>query len=112
MRDPADELLRAEDHVGDGIVLTLNAIEDSAHHKRRRVDSRGDDRTKGSISVEAFGPCPLGEGHVAIENVGGRDIVDAGLPKDDGVRLIRRHASAGLADNNTELSLKGSFATI
>src|ERR1700687_6277364 len=42
MRDIADELLGAEDHIRNWIVLTLDTVENGSYYKFRRVDRRGD----------------------------------------------------------------------
>jgi hypothetical protein len=49
MRDIADELLGADDHIRNGIVLTFKAVENGSHHKFRGVDRQGDDRPPGWV---------------------------------------------------------------
>src|ERR1700722_8529183 len=59
MRDLADELLGAEDHVRNWIVLTLDPVENGSHHKLRGVDRRSDDGPERAEVVISFGARPL-----------------------------------------------------
>jgi hypothetical protein len=42
----------------------------------------------------------LGKGRVAVENIVGGDVVDAGITEDEVVGFIRRDVGAGLADDD------------
>src|SRR5437764_14932798 len=81
MRDTADYLLGAEDHVGNRIVLTLDAVENGSYHELFGVDRRGNDRPERAEIVIPFGASPLGKRGILADDVRCRDVVDAGVAK-------------------------------
>ena len=85
---PADELLRAEDHVRDRIVLALGAVQYGSHRKLCRVDPGDDCRTEWTEIIKALGARPLSKRGVLADNVAGRDVVDAGIAMNKAVGLI------------------------
>jgi len=86
--DIADQLPRAEDHIRDWIVLTLDAVKNGSHRKFRGVDRRGDDGPKRAEAVIPLGASPLGEGGIFADNVRCRDVVDAGVAKNELIGLV------------------------
>jgi hypothetical protein len=98
VRDLADELLRTEYHVGYGVVLPFGAVEDGAHHEACRIDAGRDDGTERAVAVKALGAGPLGEGLVAVEDVVGGDVVDAGVAEDEVVGVADGNVDAGFFD--------------
>ncbi len=112
MRDFADELLGAEDHIRNGIVLTLDAVENGSYHKFCGVDRRGDDRPERAEVVIALGAGPLGKGGILADNVGCRDVVDAGVAKNELIGPIDRHLAAGASDDDAEFALVSYLAII
>ena len=53
-----------------------------------------------------------GKGRVAVENVVGGDVVDAGVAEDEFIGLVSGNLAAGLADDDAEFALIGGLAVI
>jgi hypothetical protein len=112
MRDIADELLGAEDHIRNWIVLTFDAVENGSYHKFRGVDRRSDDGPERAEAVIALGAGPLGKGGIFADNVRCRDVVDAGVAKNELIGPIDRYLAAGASDDDAEFALVGYLAII
>src|SRR5205814_4585729 len=112
VRGLADKLLRAEDHVRNRIRLTLLAIENRPNNELRRIDPGGDDRPKRTKAVEAFGASPLRKGGISADDIGGGDIVDAGITKNIIIGLIDRYPAAFAPDDYSEFALVSDFTII
>ena len=91
---------------------TLHAIEDGTDHEFCGVDVCDDDGAERTISVNALAPHPLRKSRIAIEDVIGGDVVDAGVAEDEVVGLPGGDGVANLANDNAELALIGRLAVI
>jgi hypothetical protein len=75
--------------IGSGavwVVLAFGAVEYGAHHEACWIDPCGDDGPEWPIAIKALGARPLGEALVAVQDVVGGDVVDAGVAEDEVVR--------------------------
>ena len=111
-RQEADQPVRLKDHVADRVVLALLAVEHGADRQTRRVEAGRDHRAEHAERVEALGARPLGEGRVLGDEVGGGDVVDAGVAEDVVLGLGLADVAAALADDDAELALVDHVAAV
>ena len=73
--------------ISDRVALPLFTIEDGPHPQRFRPDSGRDYGPERPESVKTLGANPLREIRVLVEDIGGADVVDAGIPENAALSL-------------------------
>src|SRR6266566_864745 len=110
--NPAHLRCGRKNHVGERVVLTLDAVEPGDHPRLGPVQIRHDDGTETRKGVVALGSAPLRKVDVLIQHFRRRDIVDAGVSENVSGGFALRHILAMPADDNPQLTLVGDLALI
>jgi hypothetical protein len=91
--------------------LALLAVQYGPDNEFGGVDPRRDDGPERAKIIKTLGAGPLRERGIPADDVGSRDVVDAGIAMDEGVGLIDRDAAARAPnDDGSSGSLTFNFA--